>query len=100
MENKFYLEIPTSSKFTRTALLAYKDFILSGTLHPCWRECNGTRMKCVYDWTVTLKTTMSKECGRCPIEPGDCYNQGCITGGRPYQDSHRSQRSCTWTFYT
>ncbi|BES92073.1 Multicopper oxidase [Nesidiocoris tenuis] len=55
--------------------------IAGGTLHPCWRECNGTRMKCVYDWTVTLKTTMSKECGRCPIEPGDCYNQGCITGG-------------------
>uniref|UniRef100_A0A0A9W3I8 Laccase-12 n=1 Tax=Lygus hesperus TaxID=30085 RepID=A0A0A9W3I8_LYGHE len=55
--------------------------IMGGTAHPCYRECNGTRMNCFYDWRVTQKTTMSEECRNCPLEPDDCHRKGCITGG-------------------
>ncbi|KAF6212859.1 hypothetical protein GE061_010569 [Apolygus lucorum] len=56
--------------------------IVGGTAHPCYRECNGSEpMDCFYDWRVAQKTTMSMECGNCPLVAADCYNKGCITGG-------------------
>ncbi|KAK9504790.1 hypothetical protein O3M35_008975 [Rhynocoris fuscipes] len=58
------------------------DSPYDGANHPCYRECDGLRMICEYNFTIRSVTSMNRmDCGSCPLVAEDCLRPGCITAG-------------------
>lgn len=55
--------------------------VAGGAAHPCYRECDGTAMRCEYNLTLSLFSTLSVHCGDCPANRAHCARPGCIAAG-------------------
>ena len=63
-------------------LFATKCHLPNFTDHPCRRNCKRHRepLTCEYVLKVSWRTTMGRDCQRCPSEFEDCFRHGCILG--------------------